>query len=556
MLVSATVPEIRAAEEPLLAAGIPLMQQAARAVADTVVEDGFQPPAAVALLVGAGNNGGDALWAGSFLADSGYDVTAYLLAEQVHEEGLAALIATGGRAVNVVGTGAFSGKRTPGDRSTVSTFQPLTLPGGPHGTPGYSVDLAAVQISGAVVILDGILGIGASGALRGVAGELVTALLPRIRPGRPWVIAVDCPSGITLDGPAAGQIPGVVLPANHTITFGAPKPGLELPPASNAVGKLTVLDLGMELDASQAAPAEQSPLIYRLSAADVAHSWPVPGPNDQKYTRGVVGVIAGTNTYPGAAILTCAAAVNAGAGMVRYTGPSRVAEMVISANPEVVPVGGQVQALVLGPGVPTDGHDDGQLDKARAALAGASGSLPGAGQPTPAVVDAGALTIIVKPLPPWVVLTPHSGEMATLLSAHGKPTKRAEVEANPLAAVRAAHQITGATVLLKGATTLVVGPGIVPGGQGIVIYSQADAPYWLATAGAGDVLAGLLGTMLAARSKEVVATPGLAAEITAAAALVHGLAAARVNPGGPITALEVAQEIPRTIAAILRGEIR
>jgi NAD(P)H-hydrate repair Nnr-like enzyme with NAD(P)H-hydrate dehydratase domain len=143
-----------------------------------------------------------------------------------------------------------------------------------------------------------------------------------------------------------------------------------------------------------------------------------------------------------------------------------------------------------------------------------------------------------------VVLTPHAGELAALLTALGSRVTRDEVAGDPVAAARQVHNLTGATVLLKGSTTFVVGPGGV--------YAQAEAPHWLATAGAGDVLAGLLGTMLAARSAEVVAQPTLATEIAAAAALVHGRAAARVNPSGPITASGVAAALPATIAAILQ----
>jgi hydroxyethylthiazole kinase-like uncharacterized protein yjeF len=330
------------------------------------------------------------------------------------------------------------------------------------------------------------------------------------------------------------------LAADHTITFGAPKPGLLLPPASHLVGKLSVIDIGLDISRDDVGESGQ---VNRLTEADVAELIRVPGPADHKYTRGVVGVVAGTSQYPGAAILCTSAAAHSGAGMVRYQGPAPVTQMVVAANPEIVPGGGQVQAWVLGPGV-SEAESDGQMERIRAALSQAAGTLPGDGAAVPAVVDAGAIPAITKPLPPWVVLTPHAGELAALLTAHGVPTKRAEVEANPLALAKRAQAITGGTLLLKGATTLVVGPGQVA-------YSQADAPPWLATAGAGDVLAGLLGAMLAARSAEVVANPALAAEIAAAAVYLHGKAAALVNPGGPITASAVAQAIPKAIAETL-----
>lgn len=529
MLTSASVSQIRAAEEPLLNAGVPLMQQAAKAVAAAVPDDGIQPPASVVLLVGAGNNGGDALWAGSFLAQQGYQVTAYLLADAVHEEGLAALQDAGGHAVKV----------TPGNQPVSPGSVPLAV--------------ASANAAHAAVIIDGILGIGATGALRGVAAELVTAINNYWSGGwqsgggrKPWVIAVDCPSGITLDGEGAGQVPGPVLAANHTITFGAPKPGLVLPPASHVVGKLSVLNLGMELPTTSAA---EGVTVKRLTSDDVAALLRVPSPADHKYSRGVVGVVSGTSRYPGAAVLSTSAALNSGAGMVRYLGPGNVGQMVLNAHPEIVNGGGQVQSWVLGPGVPTaisGDPDDGQTERIRAALSQATGTLPGVGGAVPAVVDAGALTIIEKPLPPWVVLTPHAGELATLLTAHGVPTKRAEVEANPLAAAQKAQKITGGTIVLKGSTTLIVGPDNT-------VYSQAEAPAWLATAGAGDVLAGLIGTMLAARASEVTANPKLAAAIAAAAVYLQGKAAGQVNPGGPVTASAVAQQLPAAIADVLNG---
>jgi hydroxyethylthiazole kinase-like uncharacterized protein yjeF len=292
-------------------------------------------------------------------------------------------------------------------------------------------------------------------------------------------------------------------------------------------------------------PSGAQSAVQRLTAADVAKSWPVPGPRDHKYTRGVVGLIAGTTAYPGAAILAASAAVKTGAGMVRYLGPESVARMVITARPEVVAAPGRVQAYVLGPGLPGEGDDDGQSQRARSALAAVSGKLLGVQDPPiPAVVDAGALPLVTDTLPAWVVLTPHAGELARLLQARGEKVDRIAVEDEPLRWARRAQELTGATVLLKGAMTLVVGPGGAT-------FSQADAPAWLATAGAGDVLAGLLGAMLAAHSAAVVSDPALAAQVAAGAALVHGYAAGRASQGGPLAALDVANAIPATLAALL-----
>ncbi|QAY64468.1 bifunctional ADP-dependent NAD(P)H-hydrate dehydratase/NAD(P)H-hydrate epimerase [Xylanimonas allomyrinae] len=541
MIQAWSADDVRAAEEPLLAAGVPLMQRAAFALAAVVrrdlarrravagpdgeLRDGSVRGARVALLVGAGNNGGDALHAGAFLARRGLAVTAYLAASRVHEGGLAALDAAGGR---VVALTAADGGAAP---------QP-----GAARRPTVGVTTAAAAASGADVIIDGLLGIGAQGPMRGMGGALVDELSRILPPpggtGRPWVVAVDVPSGVGVDD---GTLPGPVLPADRTVTFGAAKPGLLLPPATHLTGAGAVIDIGLALP--PAARTGGRPAVVRLEDADVAAAWPVPGPQDHKYTRGVVGVVAGTTTYPGAAVLTAAAAVRAGAGMVRYQGPDDVARAVVAARPEVVPADGRVQAWVLGPGLPADGVDDGQRGRARAALAAASGLLAGTQDPVPAVVDAGALALLDRPCPAWVVLTPHAGELAALLVAHGEDVERVGVEAEPLRWARRAHELTGATVLLKGGATVVVGPGVT--------YAQADAPGWLATAGAGDVLAGLLGAMLAARSAEVVAHPERAAAVAAAAALVHGRAAERATPGGPVAALAVADAIPGVVAGLL-----
>ncbi|MFE5293658.1 bifunctional ADP-dependent NAD(P)H-hydrate dehydratase/NAD(P)H-hydrate epimerase [Isoptericola sp. NPDC056618] len=530
MISAWSAADVRAAEEPLLAAGTPLMERASFALATHVLRDvaarrGPVRGARVVVLAGAGNNGGDALHAGAVLARRGLAVTAVLVAEKFHAEGRAALERAGGRVVELFAA--------------------------PEGLDAVADDAARAD-----VVLDGLVGIGARGPLRGLAQEVVSGLSARIDrrvgadgpltasgPGRPWVVAVDASSGIGVDD---GAVPGPVLPADRTVTFGAAKPGLLLPPASGLAGEVSVADIGLDLAGR--------PAVRQLEPADVAASWPVPGPADHKYTRGVVGVVAGTATYPGAAVLTTTAAVRSGAGMVRYRGSAAVGGRVLDARPEVVTAPGRVQSWVVGPGVPGgpeaahegegDGLDDGQHERGRAGLAAAAGKLAGtAGGPVPAVVDAGGLGLLDGRVPAWFVLTPHAGELTALLRSRGEDVRRQDVEAEPLRWARRAHELTGATVLLKGGVTVVVGTGAA--------YAQADGPGWLATAGAGDVLAGILGAMLAARSRDVVADPALAAEVAAAAALVHGRAARRANPGGPVAALDVAAAVPGEVAALL-----
>lgn len=497
MLLSFAPEDVRAAEEPLLAAGVPLMDRAAFALA---VHTGHVLRAArgrvggahVVLLVGAGNNGGDALHAGARLARRGVRVTALLAAADVHAGGREALVAAHGRVVPA------------------------------HAAvPEGADDLLA----SADVVLDGLLGIGArGGGVRGPGAALAEALA-RVRGAgaSPLVVAVDVPSGV---GVADGTAAGTVVRADLTVTFGAAKPGLLLPPAAALAGAVETVDIGLELPGR--------PAVARLQSADAADLWPVPGGTAQKYSRGVLGVVAGSAAYPGAAVLSVSGALGAGVGMVRYVGDA--GPQVLASHPEVVVGEGRVQAWVLGSGVAPD--DDAQRERVRAALAHA------VAHGEPAVVDAGALDLLPERVPAHVVLTPHAGELATLLRARGDDVARTDVEAAPLAHARRAHDLTGATVLLKGGVTVVVGA------HGAV-YAQADAPAWLATAGAGDVLGGVLGAVLAGRAADVVEDATLPAALAALAALVHGRAAHEANPGGPVAASDVAAAVPAVVRALV-----
>lgn len=572
MILGYTAAEVRTAEEPLLARGVPLMQHAAFALATRVAAElaqrrGPVRGSTVVALVGAGSNGGDALHAGAVLARRGVRVVAVCTTDAPHVEGLAALRRAGGRAVLAVDAEAPDRAEAPGRADApddADATDDAEVPDGAEARDdAHAPDDAEVPDDGAAalepvwlgdavaeayaadVVLDGLLGIGGRGAARGTAGLLVGLLADLLDDedagaasgtGRaaatagagPLVVAVDLPSGIGVDD---GTLPaGPVLPAGLTVAFGTAKPGLLLPPAARLAGRLEVVDLGL--------PLPERPAVARVQPADVAALWPVPGPADHKYSRGVLGVVAGTPAYPGAAVLTVSAAVLAGVGMVRYVGPSAVASAVVSARPEVVAGTGRVQAWLLGPGV--DPAHPRQAERLTTALDAALT------QGLPAVLDAGALALAPRELAPWCVLTPHAGELAALLRRLGEDVDRAAVEAEPLRWARRAHAITGATVLLKGSTTVVVGAGDA-------VYAQADAPGWLATAGSGDVLAGVLGALLAGRAADVLDDPPVAAALAAAAALVHGRAAAVAVPDGPVAALEVARALPATVAGLLRG---
>lgn len=486
-----------------------LMQRAAAGLAVQVVEllettTGGVYGRQVVLLVGPGNNGGDALWAGARLAARGARVQAALAADRVHEEGLAALRSAGGRTTRV----------REGDVSQL--------------------------LWDAHVVVDGLLGIGGRPGLRGAAAELAQAAstLPSDVP----VVAVDLPSGVD---PDTGETPGPHVRATHTVTFGVLKPCLLLPPARQAAGELRLVDIGLQpyLDdqVRDGAPTGAVPVATSTGARILAARWPVPGPGDDKYRRGVVGVVAGGPTYTGAAALCAGAAVRSGAGMVRYVGPEEPTDVVRGRWPEVVPGDGHVQAWVLGPGVDPDA-DVGQRAAVQRALAG----------DLPCLVDAGALALLPERRLAPTLITPHAGELARLLTSRGEPVERADVEAAPLRHARRAAVLTGATVLLKGATT------VICDAEGIV-RARDDGPHWLATAGSGDVLAGLIGTLLAAGlpthvAAEVgVAVHGLAGAIASVSALPQRAPA--WAPGGPVSAGSVLEALPVAVTNLLAGVI-
>lgn len=476
------VADVRAAEKALMAT-LPegtLMQRAAAGLARRcalLLEDGGGVYGArVLLLVGSGDNGGDTLYAGAALARRGAQVRALLLRpDRVHLAGLAALRAAGG----------FTVRDLP-DRADL--------------------------------VLDGIVGIGASGGLRPPAAGLVATLAGlRGRGGRrAAVVAVDVPSGVAVD---TGDVPGEAVSADVTVTFGCLKPAHVVGPAAVRCGQVELVDIGLG-PVLRADPALRLP-----DAADVAGWWPLPGPASDKYTRGVVGIATGSATYPGAALLSVSGALAGPTGMVRYAGSAR--EEVVRAHPSVVAVSrpgdaGRVQAWVCGSGLGTD-------DDARTTLRSVLATS------LPVLLDADALTLLVdgshaedlrRDAP--LVITPHDGEF-TRLAGEAPGADRVA------AACRLASWIN-AVVLLKGDRTIVA----TPSGE---VWVNPTGTSALATAGSGDVLAGLLGSLLAG---------GLPPERAAvAAAYVHGLAGRRAAEQGPVTSVDVAAALRPVLATLL-----
>ncbi|MBW4094223.1 MAG: NAD(P)H-hydrate dehydratase [Acidobacteria bacterium] len=460
----------------------------------------------VLLLVGSGNNGGDALLAGVALINRGARVTAVSTSARIHPEAATAFRRAGGSMLRW--------ENGHGD----------------HSAANQAVVALALE---ADVIIDGLLGTGSQGALREPAASLVAALARA--PLAAWVIACDIPSGLD---PDSGQANQPVLMADSTVTFGAAKRGLYVGAGPEYAGTVVVAEIGLGSALEQVGP----PDVYQLTAAGVAHSFPVPARSAQKYSRGVLGVVAGSEQYPGAALLTTSAAVQTGVGMVRYLGPDAISRLINARTPEAVCADtsvaeNHVQAWLVGPGT---GEDEATTLRMRDALA--SG--------LPVVTDAGALALLPERVGPQVILTPHAGELSQLLQQRGIDAHRRQVEADPLHWARLAAEQTGATVLLKGPCTVITSP------DGLA-FAQSDGTPWLATAGSGDVLAGVLGALAAnlANDVELATRLDLPAEarwtvMAALAASLHGRAGVLASGGGPLRATAIAAAIPDVVAAL------
>ncbi|MFJ9370224.1 NAD(P)H-hydrate dehydratase [Nocardia sp. NPDC101769] len=500
-----TADEVRAAEAELFTRvpeGMP-MRRAAFGLADVVARElrertGGVAGRAVTLLVGSGDNGGDALWAGSFLRRRGVAVRAVLLVpERAHAAGLAALRRAGGRILAVSAT-----------VEELRETDPRRL-----GLPQLVYTSTAVpyrvgQLLGAPdLVVDGIVGISGRGPLRPVAAELVAGV-------RCPIIAADLPSGVDCD---TGAVTGPAVRADVTVTFGACKPVHAL--AAPHCGRIELVPIGLRLPEAN---------LIALEPRAVGAGWPVPGPSDDKYTQGVTGVCAGSGTYPGAAVLCTGGAVAATSGMVRYAGTG--AGQVLAHFPEVIAAEtisatGRVQSWVFGPGA---GTDSAARDRLAEILA----------TDLPVVVDADGLTLLaaepglVTGRAAPTVVTPHAGEFARLTGS--------EPGSDRVAAVRKLAESWQVTVLLKGRATLVAGPGVP------VFVNEAGGS-WAATAGSGDVLSGIIAALLACGLD-----PSWAA---AAAARAHSLAAnlaahAATSAGAPISASPLLSHIRAAIGTL------
>jgi hydroxyethylthiazole kinase-like uncharacterized protein yjeF len=496
--------QIRAAEAAaflLLHEGV-LMQRAAHALTLSCIRlltevRGGSVGARVVLLVGSGNNGGDALWAGAMLAARGCRVDAMTVSDRVHGAGAAALRRAGGR--------FHSWDRDDDRQSAVLTTADL--------------------------VVDGIIGIGGDGALRPAAATLADA----VRAAEAIVVAVDVPSGVHAD---TGIVAGAAVRADVTVTFGAVKPGLVVAPGAAYAGAVQLVDIGIDFP--------DQPIARVLEDLEVATWVPEPADDTYKYRRGVVGVAAGSHAYPGAALLVTAAARHANVGMVRYLDRADGnAAMVVSHFPDVVvdgaPPAGQerVSAWACGSGFPGERLDEITV---MAILEAA----------VPVVLDAGALKVVAESADVrdriadrWAaglvtILTPHDGEFERI-----RPGALARGDGRLAAALSAAADLQ-AVVVLKGPGTVIAAP------TGTA-YVDTEGTSDLGTAGSGDVLSGVIGGLLAGAWADGRRDPESCVEATAAAVWLHGAAGRIAAQGAPITATDIADAVPSAVMAARFG---
>lgn len=257
---------------------------------------------------------------------------------------------------------------------------------------------------------------------------------------------------------------------------------------------------------------------------ELKHYLRQPSAQDDKYSRGVVGFITGSEQYPGAAILGVTAAMRTGIGMVRYLGPRSVGDLLLQVRPEAVLSDGRAQAWVFGSGVPP-------------AAAGNSFMQEHFEAAELAVVDAGAIELLdLQARTGLVVLTPHAGELARLLGI-----SREEVEQDPANKAKLGAALTDCFVLLKGNTSFIASPDRE-------LRELADLSPALSTAGTGDVLAGILGALFAANHDAAVENAFV--DLIELGVQIHSDAAEFASKGGPVVALDVAEAVRHVIAEV------
>jgi hydroxyethylthiazole kinase-like uncharacterized protein yjeF len=519
-----TPAEMAEADRLAIAGGTPgavLMEAAGRAVADEALKlaGGEGPRAArVAVLCGPGNNGGDGFVAARILAERGCDVSLALLGARE----------------------ALRGDAAGAARSWTGAVAPLD---------GFAFEDADV-------VIDALFGAGLSRALDGVAAATVARLNRWSQSTDRPVLAVDVPSG--LDG-ATGASNGEVVRAARTVTFFRLKPGHLLLPGRALCGEVVLADIGI--------PASVLKVVAPRTWANIPAFWgaalPIPSVAGHKYARGHAVVLSGPMPRIGAARLAARAALRAGAGLVTLASPCDALPVHLAALDAVMVdlcdrpadldrllLDPRKSVLALGPGLGTDARARAFVELALApeSRAGGRSLVLDADALTAFSGDAVGLTQRVRAAAAPVVLTPHEGEFSRLfINIYGKlnvsdqalesvsQLEQALASPSKLARARAAARLTGAVVALKGADTVVAHPD----GRAVI---GCDLPPWLATAGSGDVLGGLIAGLLA-QDMPVF-------EAASAAVWLHGAAARAFGPG--LTAEDIAPALPAVFAALWR----
>lgn len=483
-----TVAAVREAEQRVMATLAPgtLMQRAAYGLAGIIAEQlkdttGHISGTTVAALIGPGNNGSDTLLALSYLARRGVRVIA----------------------VDV------TGQRRPDH--TDDAFNVV------HGQ-WRSLDTLLNRNNDVDILLDGIAGIGSS---RPVSTELYefTQSFALNKP----VIAVDVPSGIDADRAVPFDDEGYVH-ATLTVTFGCLKPCHVLDPAADLCGDVRLVGIGLE----QLASFNTEPTMFLVDDDIVPAMFLGPTQFDNKYSRGVVGVIAGAH-YPGAGLLAVRAARWGGAGMVRQVGATFTEDLATVVHHDTWSPDLKADAWVVGPGLgekPASAALSQLLDTDKTLVIDADGLN--------ALAHREDLRAVLAKRDALAVLTPHGGEAARLAHGYG-----VDLTDQPADLARNLAAASNAVVYLKGS----VGVVATPEGRTYVTHRTTEH---LSTAGSGDVLAGLLGSLLAAN--EPLDNTDLAHRV-AAAIIVHSRAAELIAlEGGPVIASEIEENLPMAIA--------
>lgn len=277
--------------------------------------------------------------------------------------------------------------------------------------------------------------------------------------------------------------------------------------------------------------------VKKWTAKDASRCIITPSDLDHKYSRGVLGIITGSARFPGAAVMTSSAASVTGLGMIRFHSSSGLAHLVLHTTPSVVVQPGKVTAWLVGSGIESKKYSD-----FTTWLRHRWFKLTTL-QSVPTVLDAGALHLAGSLEQPTLI-TPHSGELSRLLVARGVQVTSEAIEGDPKKWVQIAADTLGVTVLLKGSTTYVAN-------DSTLIQLPVATP-WLATAGSGDVLAGIIGALIATNTVEILNDYEQLAKVAATGAFIHARAAESASNGGPINAEAIIKFIPSVISQLIK----